>query len=123
MQGAQKDEHSRGMDAAHEGHADGSGEVGADQHDAASEAVGKGAPEGGGEAHADGRGEGEERDPQGEGFAGGDAEVLLKEERDEGERERIIKALERSGGNRKVAAGKVGLSERTLYRKIKEYGL
>ena len=42
---------------------------------------------------------------------------------DEGERERIIKALELSGGNRKVAAGKVGLSERTLYRKIKEYGL
>jgi len=42
---------------------------------------------------------------------------------DEGERERIIKALELSGGNRKVAASKVGLSERTLYRKIKEYGL
>ena len=42
---------------------------------------------------------------------------------DEGERERILKALELSGGNRKVAANKVGLSERTLYRKIKEYGL
>ena len=42
---------------------------------------------------------------------------------DEGEKERIIKALELSGGNRKVAAQKVGLSERTLYRKIKEYGL
>lgn len=39
------------------------------------------------------------------------------------ERERIRKALELSGGNRKVAAEKVGLSERTLYRKIKEYGL
>ena len=42
---------------------------------------------------------------------------------DEGERERIRKALALSGGNRKVAAEKVGLSERTLYRKIKEYGL
>ena len=42
---------------------------------------------------------------------------------DEGEKERIMKALELSGGNRKVAAEKVGLSERTLYRKIKEYGL
>ena len=42
---------------------------------------------------------------------------------DEGERERIIRALALSGGNRKVAAEKVGLSERTLYRKIKEYGL
>ena len=42
---------------------------------------------------------------------------------DEGEKERIIKALELSSGNRKAAAEKVGLSERTLYRKIKEYGL
>jgi DNA-binding NtrC family response regulator len=42
---------------------------------------------------------------------------------EEGEKERIIKALELSAGNRKVAAEKVGLSERTLYRKIKEYGL
>ena len=42
---------------------------------------------------------------------------------EDGERERIKRALEISGGNRKVAAEKVGLSERTLYRKIKEYGL
>ena len=42
---------------------------------------------------------------------------------EDGERERIQRALELSGGNRKVAAQKVGLSERTLYRKIKEYGL
>ena len=42
---------------------------------------------------------------------------------EEGEKERIRKALELSGGNRKVATLKVGLSERTLYRKIKEYGL
>ena len=42
---------------------------------------------------------------------------------EDGERERIKRALELSRGNRKVAADKVGLSERTLYRKIKEYGL
>ena len=42
---------------------------------------------------------------------------------EDGEKERIKRALELSGGNRKVAAEKVGLSERTLYRKIKEYGL
>ena len=38
-------------------------------------------------------------------------------------RELIKEALERSGGNRKVAAAQLGISERTLYRKIKEYGL
>lgn len=50
-----------------------------------------------------------------------DIESSLRVE--DGERERIQKALELSGGNRKIAAEKVGLSERTLYRKIKEYGL
>ena len=57
-----------------------------------------------------------------------DAEEILPIEEnnlliEDGERERIKKALEISGGNRKIAAEKVGLSERTLYRKIKEYGL
>lgn len=42
---------------------------------------------------------------------------------DEVEREQIRRALDVSGGNRKVAADKLGISERTLYRKIKEYGL
>jgi len=42
---------------------------------------------------------------------------------EDGEKERIQRALELTGGNRKLAAEKVGLSERTLYRKIKEYGL
>jgi DNA-binding NtrC family response regulator len=42
---------------------------------------------------------------------------------DEAMKEKIRRALELSDGNRKVAAEKVGLSERTLYRKIKEYGL
>ena len=39
------------------------------------------------------------------------------------ERETIRKALINNGGNRKATAAELGLSERTLYRKIKEYGL
>ena len=34
-----------------------------------------------------------------------------------------LKALEKNGGKRKLAASELGISERTLYRKIKEYGL
>jgi DNA-binding NtrC family response regulator len=39
------------------------------------------------------------------------------------EREMIMKALERHRGNRRMAARELNISERTLYRKIKEYGL
>ena len=39
------------------------------------------------------------------------------------ERESIRRALERNNGSRKMAAGELHISERTLYRKIKEYGL
>lgn len=39
------------------------------------------------------------------------------------ERETIRRALEHCGGNRKLTAQTIGMSERTLYRKIKEYGL
>jgi len=35
--------------------------------------------------------------------------------------ELIKKALERNGGKRKIAAQELGISERTLYRKIKQY--
>ena len=35
----------------------------------------------------------------------------------------IRKALERLRSNRKDAARELGISERTLYRKIKQYGL
>lgn len=35
----------------------------------------------------------------------------------------IEKALHATGGNRKAAAAKLGISERTLYRKMKEYEL
>jgi DNA-binding NtrC family response regulator len=37
------------------------------------------------------------------------------------EKELIIKALRKHNGRRKEAAGELGISERTLYRKIKEY--
>ena len=39
------------------------------------------------------------------------------------ELELIIKALERNQGKRKAAASELGISERTLYRKIKQYDL
>ena len=42
---------------------------------------------------------------------------------DEVEKEMIRKALERHHGKRKSAAKDLNISERTLYRKIKEYGL
>ena len=37
--------------------------------------------------------------------------------------EMIKKALEKYNGKRKMAAAELGISERTLYRKIKEYGI
>jgi transcriptional regulator with PAS, ATPase and Fis domain len=39
------------------------------------------------------------------------------------EAEMIKKALEKYSGKRKMAANELGISERTLYRKIKEYGI
>jgi DNA-binding NtrC family response regulator len=42
---------------------------------------------------------------------------------DEMEKRMIISALERFEGNRRLAARALNISERTLYRKIKEYGL
>lgn len=42
---------------------------------------------------------------------------------DETERETITRALERNNGKRKRTAEELNISERTLYRKIKEYGL
>ena len=35
----------------------------------------------------------------------------------------VEKALERNGGNRKKAAMELGISDRTLYRRLKQYGL
>ena len=39
------------------------------------------------------------------------------------EKELIKKALEKHKGKRKYASEELGISERTLYRKIKEYNL
>lgn len=54
-----------------------------------------------------------------------DTEVFVEEplSLDEVEKEMIRKALERHHGRRKNAAKDLNISERTLYRKIKEYGL
>ena len=38
-------------------------------------------------------------------------------------RHMLEKALEKNGGNRKKAAQELGISDRTLYRRIKQYGL
>ena len=38
-------------------------------------------------------------------------------------RQMVEKALERNGGNRKKAAKELGISDRTLYRRLKQYGL
>lgn len=61
----------------------------------------------------------------------GDAEDAVAEEYVEPEnlnlielgRQMLEKALERNGGNRKKAALELGISDRTLYRRIKQYGL
>lgn len=42
---------------------------------------------------------------------------------EETERDTILRALERNGGRRKATAAELNISERTLYRKIKEYGM
>ena len=38
-------------------------------------------------------------------------------------RQMIERALERNNGNRKKAAEELGISDRTLYRRIKKYNL
>ncbi len=55
--------------------------------------------------------------PQNEGESGSDS-TMRKMERD-----LIESALRDSGGNRKSAARKLGIGERTLYRKLKKYNL
>jgi DNA-binding NtrC family response regulator len=62
--------------------------------------------------------------PAGSWIAGGeiipeDAQVSLEDM----EREQIARMLKEMRGNRRKAAAALGISERTLYRKIKEYGL
>jgi DNA-binding NtrC family response regulator len=54
-----------------------------------------------------------------------DTEVIIEESLSlaHKEVEMIKKALEKYNGKRKLAATELGISERTLYRKIKEYGI
>lgn len=54
-----------------------------------------------------------------------DAEEYIEESLslEEKEKEMIVKALDRHNGKRKYAAQELGISERTLYRKIKEYDI
>ena len=54
------------------------------------------------------------------------AETIEEEEilkLDKKEIEMIIKSLEKNKGKRKAAADELGISERTLYRKIKQFDL
>ena len=54
-----------------------------------------------------------------------DTEEIVEESLslEEKEKELITKALQKHRGKRKYAAQELGISERTLYRKIKEYNL
>ncbi len=54
-----------------------------------------------------------------------DTEAIIEESLSlaDKEVEMIKKALEKYNGKRKMAANELGISERTLYRKIKEYGI
>ncbi len=54
-----------------------------------------------------------------------DTEEIIEESLslEEKEKELILKALTRHNGKRKYAAEELGISERTLYRKIKEYNI
>lgn len=63
-------------------------------------------------------------------YSGGDVEDVEEHEEveeslslEDREKELIKKALEKHRGKRKYAARELGISERTLYRKIKEYDL
>ena len=48
-----------------------------------------------------------------------DAELTV----DEMEKRMVNQALEKTGGNRTRAAEKLGISRRTLHRKLNQYGL
>ncbi|HEX5002986.1 MAG TPA: sigma-54 dependent transcriptional regulator [Bacteroidia bacterium] len=60
------------------------------------------------------------------GASPADTHTIIEEESlslEEREKELIRKAIEKHRGKRKNAAKELGISERTLYRKIKEYGI
>lgn len=51
------------------------------------------------------------------------SDIRVSRSLEDTERETIRESLERNGGRRKATAAELHISERTLYRKIKEYGL
>lgn len=54
---------------------------------------------------------------------GGEVRIDANLTVDEMERRMIVQALEKTGGNRTKAAEKLGMSRRTLHRKLNQYGL
>jgi DNA-binding NtrC family response regulator len=62
--------------------------------------------------------------PAGEPETGGDVDTAnLRSRRSQAEREAVLKALRRANQNRTVAARILGVSRRTLYNKLQEFGL
>jgi len=57
------------------------------------------------------------------GVGGVEADVEIPESVSEMEKEMIISTLSKTNGNKRKAAKLLGMSERTLYRKIIKYGL
>ncbi|MEA2068131.1 MAG: sigma-54 dependent transcriptional regulator [Verrucomicrobiota bacterium] len=55
--------------------------------------------------------------------SGGEVKINADLTVDEMERRMVIHALEKTGGNRTKAAGKLGISRRTLHRKLNQYGI
>jgi two-component system response regulator HydG len=55
--------------------------------------------------------------------SGGGASHLVGQSLEEVEKHFITETLKQTGGNREEAARILGIGERTLYRKIKEYGV
>ena len=53
----------------------------------------------------------------------GDAPLMPDLSLEAAEREQILRALQASGGKRVEAARRLGLSRRTLYRKLDRYGI
>ncbi|MDZ4198582.1 MAG: sigma-54 dependent transcriptional regulator, partial [Kiritimatiellia bacterium] len=63
------------------------------------------------------------REPMEGGRSGGSIRLAKATTLDDAKRALIVQALEASGGNRVQAARQLGISRRTLHRKLNEYGL
>jgi DNA-binding NtrC family response regulator len=50
-------------------------------------------------------------------------EPMMPASKSDMQREQIVRALRRNGGSRRAAAAELFMSERTLYRRIKELGI